>query len=187
MQAIMRMKVSVMQHCKACGTVIKGGNVAEHRLKCMTKQDFETRKIKTKTQAERCNNNIIDIDENDQVGQATNYNDDASLDSSKQSINPLDQKIRNYSNNVYIHPGKTNFLQESKNKIMQAIIKDFDDYLGDPDDIKEGGLEKHFSNKFGGSIDKTTTRKSQRKDIKKDILDPNTPKSTSKKYIKEGR
>ena len=70
---------------------------------------------------------------------------------------------------------------------MQAIIKDFDDYLGDPDDIKEGGLEKHFSNKFGGSIDKTTTRKSQRKDIKKDILDPNTPKSTSKKYIKEGR
>ena len=92
MQAIKSMKDSVMQHCKVCETVIKSGNVAEHRLKCMTKHEFETRKIKSKNKAEHCNNKRIDIGDNDQVGKATNDTDDASLDSSKQSINPLDKK-----------------------------------------------------------------------------------------------
>ena len=89
---IMSMKDSVMQHCKTCDAIIKGGHLAEHRIKCMAKKEFETGKIKIKNRAERCKNDIIYICENDQVGQATKDTDDASLASSKQSMNPYTKK-----------------------------------------------------------------------------------------------
>ena len=43
---MIQLKDSVIQHCKNCDKIIKGGHLAEHKLICKGNDELEERKIR---------------------------------------------------------------------------------------------------------------------------------------------
>ena len=70
-------------------------------------------------------------------------------------VNPIDKKIRKYSNNNYLHPSRTTMLRDSA-KMIVAAIQDQLNYLDDPDENFEATRKIRTATIFSSHKPKST-------------------------------